>query len=128
MAGRSGGCDRGRVAYLPSRRVRRDCQRPDRSDLHLAAREGAAAIDGLPRARVARGVGLEQRQRSLRTVGGPHGQHSPVVFAQRQGTGLASHPNGFSHGLTRASPRGSAQPDRNPVGSAPPPTGQAFAA
>jgi hypothetical protein len=63
----------------------------DPSDPHVATGEGSEAVDGIPRACVAGGLGLEQRQRPLRTVGGPHGQHSPVVLAQRQGTRRAFH-------------------------------------
>jgi hypothetical protein len=63
----------------------------DPSDPHVATGEGSDAVDGITRASVARGLRLEQRQRPLRTVGGPHGQHSPVVLAQRQGARLAFH-------------------------------------
>jgi hypothetical protein len=83
--------DGGRVADLPSRRVRLGRKGADPSDPHVATGEGSETVDGITRARVVRGLRFEQRQRPLRTVGGPHGQHSPVVLAQRQGTRLACH-------------------------------------
>ena len=91
MTCRSGRGSCGRVADLPSRRVRLGRKGADPSDPHVATGEGSEAVDGIPRACVAGGLGLEQRQRPLRTVGGPHGQHSPVVLAQRQGTRRAFH-------------------------------------
>ncbi len=75
-----------RVADLPSRRVRPGRKRPNLSDPHFATGEGSEAVDGITRACVRRGLRLEQRQGPLGAVGGPHGQHSPVALAQRQGT------------------------------------------
>ena len=119
----------GRIADIPGRRVRTGREGANRPDPHLAAGEGPEPDDGIPRACVARSLRLEERQCPLGTVGGPHGQHSPVVLAQGcQGTRpapcvsyafgpharpahgdptsmthrrLAFHTQGFSHRLTR---------------------------
>jgi len=83
--------DCGRVADLPSRRVRPGRQGTDLSDPHFATGEGSEAVDGITRARVGRSLSLEQRQRPLSAVGGPNGQDPPVVLAQRQCAWLAAH-------------------------------------
>jgi hypothetical protein len=75
--------DGGRIADLPSGGVRLGGQGPNLPDTHLATGEGSEASDGITRARVVRCLHFEQRHRSLRAVGGPHGQQPAVVLAQR---------------------------------------------
>jgi hypothetical protein len=88
---------RGRVPDLPSRRVCPGRKSADLSNPHVAPGEGADSVDGITRADVALGALLEERQRPLGAVGGPHGQHSSVVLAQRQGARLAFHAHKSSH-------------------------------
>lgn len=85
---RPGGSNGRRGVDLPGRRMRLGRQGANRSDPQLAASEGPDTLDGLPGAHVAWSLGLKQRQGPLGAVGGPHGQHAPVVLAQRQGTWL----------------------------------------
>lgn len=75
----------GRCAAGVGRRVRPRGQGADLTDPHLAVGERSDTIDGLTRTSFARGLRLEERQRPLGTVGGPHGQHPPVILTQRQG-------------------------------------------
>ena len=84
----------GRVDHLPSRRVCPGGKGADHSDPHLATREGSDAVDGFARPGVARCLYLEQEQRPLSAVGGPHGQHSSIILAQCQGPGLVFHGEG----------------------------------
>ncbi len=72
--------------------------------IRRATGEGSQAVDGITRACVARCLRLEHRPCPLGTVGGPHGHHSPVVFAQGQGTRLAPYHQGISRRLTRCRP------------------------
>ena len=67
----------------------------DLSDPHFATSEGSEAVDGITRAVIARGLCIEERQCPLGAIGGPHGQHSPVVLAQRQGTRPTLHTQGL---------------------------------
>lgn len=96
----SGGGNGRRVADLPSRSVRLCRQSTAPSDSHLATGEGSQAVDGLTRTLVARVLHFEQRQCSLGTIGGPYGQHSPVVFAKGQGSWSPFHGREFSRRLT----------------------------
>jgi hypothetical protein len=79
------------------------CHRAHGSDTHFASGEGSEAVDGITRACVARRLSLEERQCPLGIVSGPHGQHSPVVLAQRHGTRPAFHAHAFAF---TSSPRG----------------------
>jgi hypothetical protein len=95
--------DGSRIGDAPSRRMRPGSQGADPPDPQFSTSEGSEAVDGLTRACVARGLRLEQRQCPLGTVGGPRGQHSPVVLAQGQRTRLAFDPQGSSPRLARVS-------------------------
>jgi hypothetical protein len=86
--------DCGRIAGLARRRMRPGGEGAHHADPHLATCECSETVDGLMNTCIARDLRLEQRQRPLGTVGGPHGQHPPVVLAQREGARLALHGSG----------------------------------
>jgi hypothetical protein len=57
----------------------------------MAAHARGVAYAAKAASRVVGRLRLEQRQRPLGAVGGPHGQHAPLALAQRQGTRPAFH-------------------------------------
>ena len=69
-----------RVADLPRHSVRPGGEGAEAADPELTAGEGAQAVHRITRACVARGVRLEERAGSLRTVGG-HTASTRVVWA-----------------------------------------------
>lgn len=88
---RSGRGDGSRVANLARGGVCTGREGAHRSDPHFATGESPDAVDGFARATVTWCLRLEQGERPLGAVGRPHGQHPPIVLAQRQGTRLAFH-------------------------------------
>jgi len=89
------GSDRDRILDLASCGVRRERKDTGRSDPQLTTSEGPESIEGLTRPGVAGDLCLEQDKDPRGTVGGPHGEESPIVLAERQGPGRTWHGANF---------------------------------
>jgi hypothetical protein len=87
----SGSGHRGRVGDFSRRSVRPHSKVTDLPDPQLATGEGPESVDGLTRAGVTGRSNLEEEEGPLGAVCNPHGEHPPILLAQRQSTGRVCH-------------------------------------